>query len=159
MRRTITRRVTSRVLSIPPQNDSASRSENKKNDFPMNLDGIVRRSIKKLVDDTNLALASMQCATESTSSSVLSRTTSFGNQLRPFFRRAMSVYATREDYGPMIIAGSVTTVGGLMVLRRGKFPGAFFGSVAGFGSYIGVYGIDVDDVKRKVRWDSDSKGN
>lgn len=113
------------------------------------------RSIRAVVQLTNLTLAQCEQSTLAATSSLLSRLSALSHQGRLFASRAMAAYDHRGYYGPQIVAASAL-VGGAVGMSRGRVSGILAGGLAGLVAYENVYGfvsLDYGDSWReKMRW-------
>ena len=102
----------------------------------------LRGGIKAAVKTTNVALSTMEDTTNAATTAMLSRVRVIGRQASFATGKAMAVYNDRKNYGPQIVAGTAIALGGLVTVRRGRFPGALAGVAGGGTAYVGVYRMD-----------------
>jgi hypothetical protein len=99
-------------------------------------------SIRHLVTLTNASLSTIEQSTLSSSTSLVSRLSSFSSQIRHFATRAISTYDHRGYYGPQICLGAALLLGSVAGIRRGKWAGLAAGGLGGVLAFENVYGLD-----------------
>jgi hypothetical protein len=102
----------------------------------------LKETLRSAVAATNRALAQLEKTTRSIQAPVSSAWQQASVTGSTAAAYALDAYEHRHEYGPAgVIATSVVT-GGIVSLRRGRFPGAVAAVLAGGAAYGVIYGLD-----------------
>jgi len=108
---------------------------------------ILRPYISAAVRATNGFLSSLQERTEGLREPVVRGMEKVERRGSDLASSALIAYERRHEFGPYIVAGTATAVGGFVLIRRGKIPAVVTATAAAGLSYFAVYEtIPLDDI-------------
>jgi hypothetical protein len=113
----------------------------------------LRKSIHETVVATNSFLGSLEKTSGEISEPLVKGLKSVEHEGSNLASKAFHVYERRHEFGPHLVIGSALTIGGLVALRRGRFPGAISGALTAGLTYVTLYELtpldDLSDLLRK----------
>ena len=111
---------------------------------------LLKSSIKAGVDTTNRALAGLQETSEKIGHPVVESVKHIKHEGEIAAHHIGSMYESRKEYGPHIIAGSSLLVGGIVGLRRGRVPAVVSAAATGLLTYVGVYEFEIHKIPQII---------
>mmetsp|Transcript_17218 Transcript_17218/g.24237 ORF Transcript_17218/g.24237 Transcript_17218/m.24237 type:complete len:132 (+) Transcript_17218:116-511(+) len=119
-------------------------------DKPNNNTNPLRTGIKAFVNSTNSVLASLERTSQTVGKPLVDNIHVIGQESAKIGGQLVHAYEVRKQYGPEIIGTTAFCMTSLVGLRRGKLPGVVAGTMTAGLTYLGIYEVDLYQLKEKI---------